>query len=60
MSYCKYTDKIVDSFKNLQGFYYDGLLHFKFFVDGVVINKIQFIPELNKDINIRFFTYGEK
>ena len=39
LSSCKYTDKIVDGFKNLQGFYYDGLPHFRFFVDGVVINK---------------------
>ncbi|MDU7067098.1 MAG: amylo-alpha-1,6-glucosidase [Clostridium perfringens] len=116
LSSCKYTDKIVDGFKNLQGFYYDGLPHFRFFVDGVVINKkiameygkdtvvieydilngskeskinieplftfrnpgvcsgeenlkfsktvdknkIQLIPQLNKDINIRFFTYGGK
>lgn len=116
LSSCKYTDKIVDGFKNLQGFYYDGLPHFRFFVDGVVINKkiameygkntvvieydilngskeskinieplftfrnpgvcsgeenlkfsktvnknkIQLIPQLNEDINIRFFTYGGK
>ena len=116
LSSCKYTDKIVDGFKNLQGFYYDGLPHFRFFVDGVVINKkiameygkntavieydilngskeskinikplftfrnpgvcseeenlkfsktvdknkIQLTPQLNKDINIRFFTYGGK
>lgn len=116
LSSCKYTDKIVDGFKNLQGFYYDGLPHFRFFVDGVVINKkiameygkntvvieydilngskeskinieplftfrnpgvcsgeenlkfsktmdknkIQLIPHLNEDINIRFFTYGGK
>ena len=116
LSSCKYTDKIVDGFKNLQGFYYNGLPHFRFFVDGVVINKkiameygkntvvveydilngskeskinieplftfrnpgvcsgeenlkfsktvdknkIQLIPQLNKDINIRFFTYGGK
>lgn len=39
LSSCKYTDKIVEGFKNLQGFYYDGLPHFRFFVDGVVINK---------------------
>lgn len=116
LSSCKYTDKIVDGFKNLQGFYYDGLPHFRFFVDGVVINKkiameygkntvvieydilngskeskinieplftfrnpgvcsgeenlkfsktvdknkIQLIPQLNEDINIRFFAYGGK
>ncbi|EOU1807268.1 amylo-alpha-1,6-glucosidase [Clostridium perfringens] len=116
LSSCKYTDKIVDGFKNLQGFYYDGLPHFRFFVDGVVINKkiameygkntvvieydilngskeskikieplftfrnpgvcsgeknlkfsktvdknkIQLTPQLNEDINIRFFTYGGK
>ena len=39
LSSCKYTDKIVDGFKNLQGFYYDGLPHFRFFVDGVVVDK---------------------
>lgn len=116
LSSCKYTDKIVDGFKNLQGFYYNGLPHFRFFVDGVVINKkiameygkntvvieydilngskeskinikplftfrnpgvcsgeenlkfsktvdkdkIQLTPQLNKDINISFFTYGGK
>lgn len=116
LSSCKYTDKIVDGFNNLQGFYYDGLPHFRFFVDGVVINKkvvmeygkntvvieydilngskeskidieplftfrnpgicsgeenliftktvdknrIQLVPQLKNDINIRFFTYGGK
>lgn len=39
LSSCKYIDEIVDGFKNLQGFYYDGLPHFRFFVDGVVVNK---------------------
>lgn len=39
LSSCKYTDKIVDGFNNLQGFYYDGLPHFRFFVDGVVVDK---------------------
>ena len=39
LSSCKYKDKIVDGFKNLQGFYYDGLPHFRYFVDGVVLEK---------------------
>lgn len=39
LSSCKYANKIVDGFKNLQSFYYDGLPHFKFFVDGVVVDK---------------------
>lgn len=39
LSSCKYTDRIVDGFNNLQGFYYDGLPHFRYFVNGVVINK---------------------
>ncbi|WP_300347092.1 amylo-alpha-1,6-glucosidase [Clostridium sp.] len=39
LSSCKYINETVDGFKNLQGFYYDGLPHFRFFVDGVVVNK---------------------
>ncbi|WP_297632979.1 amylo-alpha-1,6-glucosidase [uncultured Clostridium sp.] len=53
----KYEDEVIEGFKNLQSFSYNGIPEYKYFINGTVIKKRVF---LQKDKNTAILEYSIK
>lgn len=56
----KYKDEVIEGYKNLQSFNYDGIPEYKYFINGTTINKRVFLQKGKNTAVIEYKIKGNK